>query len=347
MSGDLTFAFPGELGLNTGGYAYDRRVMAELGKLGWAVHPLPLGEGFPFPSDGVKAAAERSLSALSDGALVMVDGLAFGLLDDWAEREAHRLTIVALIHHPLALESGLGEAERERVQRSEERALRFAAHVVVTSPMTARELVAHYGVDAARITAALPGTDPGPPSPGTGDPPHILSIGTLTPRKGHDVLLDALKAVEDLPWTATIVGNATLHPETTEALHQQLTNLELGHRLVFVGDCGSVRPLFAAADLFALASRYEGYGMVFAEAQSQGLPIVSCRTGAIPEVVAEDAGLLVPVDDRQAFAAALRQLLTDTDLRRRMAKASRRAGAALPRWETTAACISKTMEELR
>jgi hypothetical protein len=102
----------------------------------------------------VKAAAERTLSAWPDGALVMIDGLAFGLLDDWAEREAHRLKVAALVHHPLALETGLGEKERARFHQSEKKALRFAAHVVVTSQMTARELVAHYGVDVARITAA-------------------------------------------------------------------------------------------------------------------------------------------------------------------------------------------------
>jgi glycosyltransferase involved in cell wall biosynthesis len=178
-------------------------------------------------------------------------------------------------------------------------------------------------------------------------PPHILSIGTLTPRKGHDVLLDALKEVEDLAWTATIVGSPRLNPETAATLHRQLRDLQLGHRVVFAGECGEVRPLLASADLFALASRYEGYGMVFAEAQAQGLPVVSCQAGAIPEVVAENAGLLVPVDDRQAFAQALRRLLEDKDLRRRMAEASRRAGAALPRWKTTAALISQTLEDLR
>ncbi|MCF8479977.1 MAG: glycosyltransferase family 4 protein [Rhodospirillum sp.] len=344
MNQDLVFAFPGALGTRTGGYAYDRRVIVELGTLGWTVDPLPLGDGFPFPSPAVKAAAEDRLSALSDDTRVVIDGLAFGVLDAWAEREARRLRITALVHHPLALESGLGEEDRVRFQRTEERALCFAARVIVTSPMTARDLTARFGVAADRITVACPGTDPGPISPGDGDPPHILSIGTLTPRKGHDVLLAALQRVEDLAWTVTIVGSSALAPDTALALRGQCLDLGLGDRVVFAGDCLDTRPLLASADLFALASRYEGYGMAFAEALSQGVPIVSCRAGAIPEVVPEDAGILVPVDDPEAFAGALRCLLSDKGRRARMAQAARRAGAALPSWQVTTATIARTLE---
>lgn len=346
MSRTLTFAYPGNLALNTGGYAYDRRVISELGVLGWQVRPLCLGDGFPFPADGIRSAAERRLTALPDGALVVVDGLAFGVLDDWAAREAKRLRIVALVHHPLALETGLDAAMTSRFYHSERRALQLAAHIVVTSPMTARELVANYGVDAGGITVAVPGTDPAVPSDGAGDPPHILSIGTLTQRKGHDVLLEALKRIEDLSWRATIVGSRTLDPKTAAALDQQLEVLALGHRVVLAGECEDTRSRLATGDLFALASRYEGYGMVFAEALSQGLPIVACRAGAIPEVVPKEAGILVPVDDITAFAEGMRRLLTDDGLRRRKADAARRAGAKLPGWTTTARIISDRLEVL-
>ncbi|MGV8935689.1 MAG: glycosyltransferase family 4 protein [Allorhizobium sp.] len=344
MSRSLVFAYPGNLALNTGGYAYDRRVICELGMLGWQVQPLSLGEGFPFPTDLVRAHAEQLLSELPDGGLVIVDGLAFGVLDDWAAREAGRLKIVALVHHPLALETGLDPDLKAKFHNSESQALKFAKHIVVTSPMTSRELVSNFGVDASRITVAVPGTDPAVPSTVTGNPPHIVSIGTLTPRKGHDVLLEALKRVEDLPWTATIIGSRTLDPKTAAALETQLQALDLGQRVVLAGECEDTRLLLGTADLFALASRYEGYGMVFAEALSQGLPIVACRAGAIPEVVHEDAGILVPVDDTKAFAEAIRSLLTDQGLRRDKAEGARRAGAELPGWAETAHIISKKLE---
>ncbi len=352
MSPSVTFAYPGDLGLNTGGYAYDRRVIAGLSENGWSVERLPLGEGFPFPTAEVKLEAERRLSELSDGALVVIDGLAFGVLDEWAGREAERLRIVALVHHPLALETGLDSRQQSFFHQCESRALSFASHVIVTSPMTARALVADYGVPALRITVALPGTDPAPAAlgtgtgTGTGDPPHILSIGTLIPRKGHDVLIDALKEVEHLPWRATIVGSQTLNPATATLLRQQVEALGLTSRISLAGECDDPRPLLAGADIFALASRFEGYGMVFAEALSQGLPIIACRTGAIPEVVPEEAGLLVPVDDVGAFAGALHSLLTDTTLRRAKAEAARRAGAQLPGWATTVDIISAALRGL-
>ncbi len=346
MSRTVAFAYPGNLALNTGGYAYDRRVIAGLSDRGWKVEHLPLGDGFPFPSPETKREAEELLSALPDGARLVADGLAFGVLEGWAEREGDRLRIIALVHHPLALETGIATEDRDRFTESERRALACAKHVIVTSPTTGRALTSAYGVPGDRITVAVPGTEPGPMANGDGDPPHILSVGTLIPRKGHDVLIAALKRIDHLPWTATIFGSRTLSPQTARELEAQVIATGLEDRIILPGECADTRPLLAKADIFALASRFEGYGMVFAEALSQGLPIVACRTGAVPDVVPEDAGMLTPVDDVEAFAAALGSLVTDRGLRRRKAEAARRAGSLLPRWEDTVDIISGRLEAL-
>ncbi|MFP5077811.1 glycosyltransferase family 4 protein [Rhizobium sp. YIM 134829] len=346
MSRVLAFAYPGDLSLRTGGYGYDRRVIAELQALGWTVTLLPLGDGFPAPSAETLANAEAALSALPDRSLVVIDGLAYGVLDSWANAEAERLRIVALVHHPLALETGLASDEQARLRASERRALEAARHVIVTSPMTARELSANFAVSPERITVALPGTDPAEPAGGAHSVPQILSVGTLSQRKGHDILIAALKTIEDLDWQATIIGSRTLDPATTGALERQIETLGLGQRIQLTGEIQDPRPAFAAADLFALASRYEGYGMVFAEALAHGLPIVACAAGAVPEVVPPAAGLLVPVDNVEAFASALRRLLEDGKERRGRAAAAYAAGSELPSWTDSAAIIARSLDVL-
>lgn len=344
MSPSLVFAYPGDLSLKTGGYGYDRKVIDGLRSLGWTVNLLPLGDGFPMPVEATLERAGTLLSALPEGTLVMVDGLAFGVLDTWAAAHAARLRIVALVHHPLALETGLSESEQNRLRTTERAALASARHVIVTSPMTARELSAHYGVASDAITVALPGTERATPASAHNRVPRILSVGTLSRRKGHDVLIGALKAIEDLEWEACIIGSKTLDPATSRALARQIETLDLGRQVQLLGEVGDPSTFFAEADIFALASRYEGYGMVFAEALSHGLPIVACHAGAVPEVVPADAGLLVPVDDSAAFGAALRQLLTDPLKRQTRAEAARRAGLLLPGWPETAQIIANALD---
>ncbi|KQR67825.1 glycosyltransferase family 4 protein [Rhizobium sp. Leaf341] len=352
MNNRLVFAYPGDLSLKTGGYGYDRRLIHGLEQLGWHVEPVSLGEGFPMPTTDVLARAEAQLSALPDGALVMIDGLAFGLMDRWAKREGARLRIVALVHHPLALETGLPAAVAARLCESEREALRFVRHVVVTSAETARTLSEDYGVAPAEITIAVPGTDrPQPANQAARDagpphiiPPHIISVGTLTRRKGHDVLLAALAKLRDLPWRASIIGNQTLDPVTAAALADQVVALGLSDRVTLCGERDDVAGELQTGDIFALASRYEGYGMVFAEALAQGLPIVACHAGAIPEVVPPEAGVLVAVDDIDGFADALRTFITDPLVRRQFADAAATAGRLLPRWQDTARTVSDRLE---
>lgn len=347
MKRSLTFAYPGRLDLNTGGYIYDRRLIDGLRELGWRVDPLGLGDGFPFPSPDGLAEAENRLSALADGSLVLVDGLAFGVLDQWAYREKTRLKIIALVHHPLALETGLTQAQQQDLRDSERMALSTTRHVFVTSPVTARELGTHYDMAQADITIARPGTDKAAEmAAGGGRPPHILSIGTLCRRKGHDILIAALKRIEHLEWRATIIGSRDLDPQTAAALAAQIRNLGLSGRVILAGECPDTRSAIAGADIFALASRYEGYGMVFAEALSQGLPIVACRAGAVPDVVPVDAGILVPVDNVSAFSGALCHLLENPDERLERSQASARAGALLPGWQDTARLIGQSLERI-
>jgi len=341
----LYFAYPGDLQARTGGYGYDRRIIAELGHMGWDVRLVPLGGGFPGTNPQRLAEAEQVLDAVPDGALVLVDGLAFGVLDEWAVRRHRDIRLFALVHHPLALETGLPVTVQEEYRRREERALSFVRGAVVTSAATARELDANYGMPRAAIAIASPGIDPAPLASGGGDVPAILSVGSLIRRKGHDVSIDALAMLGDLPWTCRIVGSRALDPAVAGALEAQILAAGLADRITLVGEVEEVRTEYVRADIFVLASRYEGYGMVFAEALVHGLPIVGCAAGAVPDVVPEGAGLLVPPDDPRALSEALRLVLTDIELRSAMADAAAVAGAALPSWRETAMVVARFLEE--
>lgn len=160
MTAPAYFAIPGDLSARTGGYGYDRAVLARL-----PLQHLPLPGRYPFPGADDLAAADAILSGLPDGAVVIVDGLAFGVFDEIALRHAARLRLVALCHHPLGLETGLAPETSALLLRRETEALRHAAAVIVTSPATAETLVRDLHVPADRVTIALPGTDPRPPSP--------------------------------------------------------------------------------------------------------------------------------------------------------------------------------------
>lgn len=332
----LYFAIPGNLQSLTGGYAWDRRMIAELAALGLPVQVLSLSARFPDPDAAALQDARRQIAALPDGAVLLADGLAWGVLDTLAEEQAARLRIIALCHHPLGLESGLTPERAAVLLRSETRVLRAAAAVVVTSPATAATLVQDFGVPRERISVALPGTDPVPPAPCTGQPPVLLSLATLTRRKAHDVLIAALARVHDLPWRARFVGGTHFDTPWVDFLRGQVNSLGLIERIEFVGSTAAPQQEYRQADLFVLPSRYEGYGMVFAEALAHGLPVIAARTGAVPEVVPPDAGLLVPVDDVDALAAALRRVLSEPHTRAALRAGALRAADRLPRWQDSA-----------
>jgi len=347
----LYLAVPGDIEGRTGGTLYDRKVMEALREDGWRVELLAWPGSFPFPNEVDRDEVEDSLAAVPDGSLVMIDGLALGVLSGLARREAQRLKLVALVHHPLALETGLPDGAAAAFAASERDALAFCRAVITTSHTTAAIIEAAFGVPAEMIAVATPGMglSPQPPratrSPG---PVRLFAMGSISPRKAHHVLIEALGAIADLDWTCAIAGDLERDPDTAGELKAQIEHLGLGDRIALVGGVSEedAAGLYGWADIFAMASVYEGYGMVFSEALMFGLPIVATTGGAIPEVVPPEAGILVPPGNADAFAEALRLLVSDEELRASMAAGSRDAGLKLTDWTYTAALIAARLDTL-
>jgi glycosyltransferase involved in cell wall biosynthesis len=346
----VTWAFPGDIATLSGGYAYDRRIIAELKRLGWQVDILGLGDGFPRPSGAQKANAEALLLAAASDHPLVVDGLAFGALPEVAAR-LHRLRpVVALVHHPLALETGLTLALSAQLEVSERAALAFTQCVVATSRWTAHLLVERFGVPVERMAVVLPGTDPTPFSTGSkGGPLRLISVGAIVPRKGFDILVEALAPLVHLHWHLTIVGDRQRDAEAVARLDGLIARHGLAQRVDCLADVAPDRlaALYAGADLFVLASRLEGYGMAFAEALAHGLPIIGTTGGAIAQTVPAAAGRLVGPGDVAALTEALRELIEEDDRRRALAAAARAAATALPSWSESGAKFSDLLAILK
>jgi len=354
----IDFVVPGDIQTPTGGYIYDREILAGLTERGWRVAVHALDASFPSPTPAALRAARATFAAIGDGRLVVIDGLALPGLDRLLADESKRLALVALVHHPVALETGLDPIQAERYGALERSALGYARRVVTTSQWTARTLAAD-GVPVASLRVVEPGVDrrktrgssdakstvvPGAPQ----DLLELLCVGTLTPRKGHAVLLDALNEIRDRHWHLTCAGSLLRDAPTVAAIQHRIDRLSLRKRVSLLGDLDreALERQYARADVFVLPSYLEGYGMALAEAVAFGLPVISTTAGAIPETVPATASILVAPGDSRALAKALACVIDDAGRRADLAANARAARASLPTWAAAATKFAAALDGL-
>jgi len=322
---EIAFVVPGRLDQLTGGYLFDRRIVEGLRARGRAVLVIELSA----------QADSAPLAALAEGTKTVVDGLA---LADHAElmlAQTRRLRLIAFVHGPLAQETGLAPAAAKQAATLEAALLSRVRGILCPSRRTAAA-VASYGISTERIAVASPGTakPAHPPGPRRSPVRALLCVANLVPRKGHELLIEALARIRDLDWSLSCVGSLECDPATVRAVRRRIRTFGLGRRITLAGACPpqSVARAYRAADAFVLPSFHEGYGMVYAEAMVHGLPVIATTAGAIPETVLPQAGLLVPPGDPAALARALRRVITEPTLATRLAMGSRAVGARLPDW---------------
>jgi glycosyltransferase involved in cell wall biosynthesis len=252
---------------------------------------------------------------------------------------------------PSASEPQGSPGDRERAQAletAEKSALANVPRVIVTSRWTQQRLAA-FGVERKRITVIEPGTDRRDSIARTAATStlRLLTVATVTPRKGHRILIEALSNLKDLDWTLRCAGSLELDRRCAQALAEQINAAGLTDRVSLLGELSpeTISNEYAAADLFVLPSFLEGYGMALAEAIAHAVPVVSTTAGAIPDTVPTAAGVLVPPGDADALSAALRRLLSDTALAERLARTAY-AEAPLYSWAARAAALHELLREV-
>jgi glycosyltransferase involved in cell wall biosynthesis len=345
----IVLAVPGDIDLPTGGYGYDRRLLAEWREMGVTARHLALPASFPNPTPGDLAETGRLILSQPFDAALLIDGLAYGAFpESIAAGLAGR--VVALVHHPLGLETGLSPERARALLAGEAAALRHASAVIATSPTTKRMLVADFGLAEDRITVALPGVDRAARASGSsnGSPLALLAVGSLVPRKGYDVLVSALASLRDRNWRLTIIGASDRAPDTARALQAQIKAAGLEGRILLVGAVGenALAEAYDKADLFVMPSLFEGYGMVLTEALARALPILCTTGGAAAETAPDAAAFKVPPGDIAAFTEVLGKLIDDRALREGMANAAWAAAEDLPRWRDTATIVAQTCRKV-
>ncbi len=149
----------------------------------------------------------------------------------------------------------------------------------------------------------------------------VLHVGRMHRQKGQDVLVRAFaKVKERVPQSRLVLvgGGAEL-----ESLRAQVTTLELGQSVDFVGQVADVVPYMLAADAFAFPSRFEAFGIALVEAMALGLPSVVSRIPGLDEVATTATSIFVPEENEEALAGALVRLAEDPVLRGRLADGAR------------------------
>ncbi|MGW0521347.1 glycosyltransferase family 4 protein [Crossiella sp. NPDC003009] len=344
------FVLPGDIddrAAPSGGNVYDRRVSQQLTALGVDVREVAIPGTWPQPGPASRAALAAALADRPAGAVVLLDGLVACGVPELLRPEADRLNLVVLVHLPLADETGLDPALADRLDGAERAGLRAARAVVATSSWAARRLVERHGLAAELVHTVLPGVDPAQQAPGTDGVSGLLCVASVTPRKGHDLLAEALATVADLPWWCRCAG--PMRDQAQLRLVREIVERHgLAGRMELLGPLTGA-PLeqeYRAADLLVLPSRAETYGMVVTEALARGVPVLATSGSGVPEALG-DGGLLVPPGDPAALAAALRRWLTDADLRRGLRVSARRRRAELPSWVDSARDLERVLATVR
>ena len=328
----IAFLTVGDTGRKTGGYLYNARLISGLRERGFEVEEIVACGASPGEQ---RTAAPRLGSAFDPSGYdaIVVDALArivvYPHLDLWRASRP----VVALVHELPSVANG----GRDRGRGYEVPLLRANRLVAVSGH--GREMLGNRGVETRRIHVVPPGFDGvsrGERSRLRDDLVRVLCVAQWVPRKGILTLVEAWTLHERTGAVLELIGETDADPNYEVRVRAAIEASSRGS-IVVSGrvDDATLGKAYASADVFVLPSRYEGYGIVYAEALAFGLPIIACDAGPVSELVGREAAVLVPPNDKDALCAALDLLLDDLKLRSNMSEAAGHRAAQLPRWQDT------------
>ncbi|MBI1778570.1 MAG: glycosyltransferase family 4 protein [Proteobacteria bacterium] len=317
----LHIIVPGKLDQPTGGYRYALNVVERIRASGRVVHVHELPGSFPVPDVESRQGATALLGTLGRQAPIVIDGLALPAFDGLDGAFLGRA--LGLIHHPLSLETGIDRRVRRSLAGMEERLFGALGGFIVTSEATAHGLK-RLTRPAAAVTVVEPGLGRVAMRPPRRGSARLLTVATITPRKGHLLAVAALAGLKRYRWRLDCVGATDRDPTHARRVLAAIRNRGLGRRIRLHGAVSeaALERHYCRGGVFLLPSFHEGYGMALAEALAHGLPVLGTRAGAIPDTVPARAGRLVRIGDVRALRRVLAQLLRSARLRRGLREAA-------------------------
>ncbi|OKK14643.1 glycosyltransferase [Streptomyces sp. CB00455] len=340
------------LGSGAGSSAHVRSLATGLAARGVRVTvcaPVEAEGEYDFTGAGARFApdAVRELRAACAGAdLVHAHGVRAGMRAALALRGRRVPLVVSWHGSGTGSDGGLG-----RLGRVLERHVARAAAVVLGASSDQVDLARLRGARDARlapvatVVAGTADTDPDPGKAraelGAVERPLVIAVGSLVPRRGYCVLLDAAREWRTLdpPPLLVIAGEGPLRAELSRRIEAE----ELPVRLL--GRRRDAAQLLASADVAVLPSRWEERAPLAQEALRAGVPLVATAVGGVPELVGEGA-VLVPAGNPQALASAVTGLLADADRRAALAAAGLAQARTWPSEDDTVAQVLSVYDEL-
>ncbi|MFJ5862732.1 glycosyltransferase family 4 protein [Pseudarthrobacter sp. NPDC092439] len=357
---------PGNIRHHSGGNVYNSRLVESLRMLAAEVEVVPVEGSWPAASPRERRRFAGLLEPKQEygpgGAVVMVDGLVAVGAPDELEFAAKAGRPPWVLVHMTVPDTGetVAKTTGNPTLASEARALKAAAGVVSTSNTAARTLQARHGLN---IHVALPGTDAAPPAPGSA-PPHIVIVAALLPNKDQLLVVEALAKLQNLNWTAALVGSDQADPGYAAQVREALVRFGLTDRLRLTGELSgaALEGEWALSNLSLLVSREEAFGMSVTESLARGIPVVvRDGTGAVEALGHRISGsggsehpahilpgAAVPLapggqESPAELAAVVRRWLEDPQLRATWRTAALDARSRLPDWQHTARTVLEAL----